>query len=53
MGPGYPIKPRKLAISLIIGLFLGVGGALAKEKLTSGFVTSRQVEEMVGLRLIS
>lgn len=52
-GPSYPNKSREMAISLFIGLLLGVAGALAKEKLTIGFVTPRQVEEMVGLPLLA
>lgn len=52
-GPSYPNKSREMAVSLLIGLLLGVGGALAKEKLTVGFVTPRQMEEMLGVPLLA
>jgi exopolysaccharide transport family protein len=54
--PGAPSSPRKtqyLAITLLIGLMLGVGGAVAKEMLNAGFTTPKQVEELLGLPLLS
>lgn len=51
--PSYPKKSRELVIALVIGLLLGVGGALGKEKLMTGFVTPQQVEEMLRLPLLA
>jgi capsular exopolysaccharide synthesis family protein len=51
--PSYPRKTQYLAVSLVIGLLLGVAGAVAKEVLNAGFTTPRQVEEMLGLPLLS
>jgi succinoglycan biosynthesis transport protein ExoP len=41
--PSYPRKSQSLAISLFIGLLLGVGGAVAKEMLNAGFSTPKQI----------
>jgi capsular exopolysaccharide synthesis family protein len=51
--PSYPKKSRELVIALVIGLLLGVGGALGKEKLMTGFVTPQQVEEILRLPLLA
>jgi succinoglycan biosynthesis transport protein ExoP len=51
--PSYPNKQREILMALFIGLLLGVGGAVGKERLMTGFVTPRQVEEMVGLPLLA
>ncbi len=54
--PGAPSSPRKsryFAVSLLIGLMLGVGSAVAKEKLNAGFTTYKQIEDMLGLPLLS
>ena len=51
--PSYPRKSQFLAITLLIGLLLGVGGAVAKEMLNAGFTTPKQVEEMLGLPLLA
>jgi succinoglycan biosynthesis transport protein ExoP len=51
--PSYPRKTQYMAVCLVIGLLLGVGGALAKEMLNAGFTTPKQVEEMLGLPLLS
>ncbi|MEA2904179.1 MAG: polysaccharide biosynthesis transport protein [Alphaproteobacteria bacterium] len=56
VAPGAPSFPRKsqyLAINLLIGLLLGVGGAVAKEMLNVGFTTPKQVEDILGLPLLS
>ena len=56
MAPGAPSYPRKgqvMAIALAIGLLLGVGGALAKEKLNVGFTTPRQIEQMLDVPLLA
>lgn len=54
--PGAPSYPRKfqfLVINAFIGLLLGVGAALAKEKLNTGFTTPKQVEDVLGLPLLT
>ena len=53
--PGTPTFPRKMLIlsgALIAGLGLGIGGAWAREQLSSGFITSREAEEQLGLPLL-
>src|SRR5262249_6851135 len=52
-GPSHPETNRYIALSLFIGLFIGVGGALAKEKLDAGFTAPLQVEEPLGLPLLT
>jgi polysaccharide biosynthesis transport protein len=52
-GPSYPRKTQYLAVTLVIGLMLGVGGAVAKEMLNAGFTTPKQIEEMLALPLLS
>jgi succinoglycan biosynthesis transport protein ExoP len=47
--PSYPRKTQFMAINLLIGLLLGVGGALTKERLNTGFTTPKQIEDMLGL----
>lgn len=54
--PGSPSSPdmtRYMAVSLFIGLFIGVGGALAKEKLDAGFTTPKQIENLLGVPLLT
>jgi succinoglycan biosynthesis transport protein ExoP len=51
--PTYPRKTQYLAIYVVIGLLLGVGGAVAKEMLHAGFTTPKEVEEILGLPLLS
>src|SRR5262249_43819574 len=49
--PSYPRKIQYMSVCLVIGLLLGVGGAMAKEMLNAGFTTPKQVEEILGLPL--
>jgi capsular exopolysaccharide synthesis family protein len=49
----YPHTTRFMLVNLFIGLSLGVGGALAKEKLNTGFTTPKQIEDMLGLPLLT
>ncbi len=51
--PSYPRTTRFLVIDLGLGLVLGIGGAVAKEKLNAGFTTPKQIEEELGLPLLS
>jgi polysaccharide biosynthesis transport protein len=52
-GPSSPQKFRFMLTSLIIGLILGTGGALAIEKLNTGFTTPPQVEQVLELPLLA
>jgi capsular exopolysaccharide synthesis family protein len=52
-GASYPNTNRFIFISLFVGLLGGVGGALAKEKLDSGFSTPKQVEDLLRLPLLT
>jgi capsular exopolysaccharide synthesis family protein len=51
--PSYPNTNRFIFASLFVGLLAGVGGALAKEKLDSGFSTPKQVEDLLGLPVLT
>ena len=42
-----------MALATILGLLLGIGGAVAKERLNSGFTNPRQVEEILQLPLLA
>jgi capsular exopolysaccharide synthesis family protein len=56
MTPGGPSSPKKgqfMSLALILGLFLGVGGAVAKDKLNGGFATPRQIEDMLQVPLLT
>jgi succinoglycan biosynthesis transport protein ExoP len=52
-GPSYPRKTRVIGLALFIGLALGIGGAVAKEKLNAGFTTPYQVEDMLQLPILA
>jgi polysaccharide biosynthesis transport protein len=49
----YPQQTQYMLVSLFIGLCLGVGGALAKEKLDVGFTTPRQIENLLGVPVLT
>ena len=54
--PHFPSSPKKtqfMSLALLFGLFLGVGGAVAKDKLNGGFATPRQIEDMLQLPLLT
>jgi succinoglycan biosynthesis transport protein ExoP len=54
--PGAQSSPRifqSVVVILFIGLMLGVGGALAKERLNTGFTTPLQAEQMLDLPLLA
>jgi capsular exopolysaccharide synthesis family protein len=56
LSPGAPSSPKKtqfMILALIAGLFLGVGGAVAKDKLNGGFGTPRQIEDMLQVPLLT
>lgn len=50
--PSYPRNAQYLLVSALIGLVLGVAGAVAREILNTGFTTPKQVEDMLGLPLL-
>ena len=52
-GLSYPKTQQSMEIALIIGLFLGIGGSVAKDKLNGGFATPRQIEDMLELPLLA
>jgi capsular exopolysaccharide synthesis family protein len=51
--PSYPRKTQFITLALIFGLFLGVGGAVVKDKLSGGFATPRQIEDMLQVPLLA
>src|SRR5262249_5539 len=52
-GQSFPNTRKILMMALFAGLGLGVGGALAKEKLKVGFTTPREVEQALGLPVLA
>ena len=51
--PSYPKTHQTMELALILGLFLGIGGSVAKDKLNGGFATPRQIEDMLELPLLT
>jgi succinoglycan biosynthesis transport protein ExoP len=51
--PSYPRTTQFMALSLVVGLFLGISGAVAKDKLSGGFATPRQIEDMLEVPLLA
>jgi polysaccharide biosynthesis transport protein len=52
-GLSYPNKSRLMMLTVLLGLLLGVGGAYAKEMLDAGFTSTRQVEDLLELPVLS
>jgi succinoglycan biosynthesis transport protein ExoP len=52
-GPSYPPKSRYMMMTVLLGLMLGVGGAVAKEMLDAGFTTAKQVEDLLRLPVLT
>src|SRR5262249_35953705 len=52
-GQSFPNTNRVLLTALIVGLGLGVGGAIAMEMLNAGFATPRQVEDALGVPVLA
>ncbi|MDO9411052.1 MAG: polysaccharide biosynthesis tyrosine autokinase [Pseudolabrys sp.] len=51
--PSQPNKTRYMTIVVMVGLFLSVGGALGKELLNAGFTTPKEIEDQLGVPLLS
>jgi polysaccharide biosynthesis transport protein len=54
--PGVPSSPKKgqtMTLAFVIGLLLGVGGAVTLEMLNAGFTTPRQIEDALGVPLLA
>jgi polysaccharide biosynthesis transport protein len=51
--PSYPRKGQFMTLAFLFGLFLGIGGAVAKDKLNGGFATPRQIEDALQIPLLS
>ena len=49
----FPNTKRVLLTALLAGLGLGVGGALAMEKLRSGFTSPRELEQALGIPVLA
>ncbi|HZT88963.1 MAG TPA: polysaccharide biosynthesis tyrosine autokinase [Stellaceae bacterium] len=49
----YPRRGRFMTLSLFLGLLAGIGAAAAKDKLQSGFMTPKQVEDVLGLPVLA
>lgn len=52
-GPSSPNKGRFMTVVAMVGLFLGIGGALAKEMLNTGFTTPKEIEDLLETPLLS
>jgi polysaccharide biosynthesis transport protein len=52
-GQSSPNTRKILFMALFAGLGLGIGGAFAMEKLNAGFTTPRQVEDALGVPVLS
>jgi succinoglycan biosynthesis transport protein ExoP len=49
----FPRTSQILTIALVLGMFLGVGGAAAKEHLSPGFTTPKQIEDLLEVPVLS
>jgi polysaccharide biosynthesis transport protein len=52
-GQSFPNTRKVLLTALLVGLGLGVGGAIAIEMLNAGFTGSRQVEDALGIPVLA
>jgi succinoglycan biosynthesis transport protein ExoP len=52
-GQSFPNTRNVFLIALVVGLGLGIGGALAVEMLRTGFTSSREIEETLGIPVLA
>jgi capsular exopolysaccharide synthesis family protein len=52
-GQSFPDARKVLLTAMMVGLGLGVGGALAMEMLRAGFTSPREVEEALGIPVLA
>ncbi len=50
--PSYPNTTRVIAMSLLVGLALGLAGAFGMEKLKAGFVTPKEIEDRLRMPVL-
>jgi exopolysaccharide transport family protein len=51
--PSFPKKGLVEALAGVVGLLLGIGGAVALDMLNAGFMTARELEEKLGQPVLS
>ena len=54
--PGTPSFPKKIlveALAGVVGLMIGIGGAIVLDMLNPGFTTAREIEEKLGLPVLA
>ncbi|WP_024878644.1 polysaccharide biosynthesis tyrosine autokinase [Methylosinus sp. LW3] len=51
--PSFPKKGLVLALAGVVGLLIGIGGAVALDMLNSGFLSSREIEEKLGTPVLA
>src|SRR5262249_20749117 len=52
-GQSYPDSRRVLTIALVIGVGLGVSGAMARELLNVGFTSTREIEQLLDVPVLA
>jgi succinoglycan biosynthesis transport protein ExoP len=52
-GKSFPNTNRILLTALFVGLGLGIGGAIAMEKLSAGFTTPGEIEKAIGVPVLA
>ena len=52
-GPSFPKKKLVLALALVVGCLIGIGGGVALDMLNSGFTTQREIEEKLGIPVLA
>jgi capsular exopolysaccharide synthesis family protein len=52
-GQSFPNSRRVLMMALLVGIGLGVGGALAIEMMNTGFTTAREVEQLLEIPVLA
>lgn len=52
-GQTFPNTRKSLLVAVFAGLALGIGGAFAKEMLKTGFTSAREIENALGIPVLS